>query len=219
MRQTRPIRFGFAFIKINAVVAKVNSGEDDFSEASINQHAALGQHFVHRPAEHVGPNGRDDAITAAKQTSVLNFYVGAVTVVESRDPVGNIDHTKTSQQIGQLAFVGYDFRDTRQRGDGFWFAGRVTAHHDDSRVGVVAVHPANDLPALGVAFAGNRASVDDTKIGGLFFFSVAIADTDQALANKLSFVLIDFATKGDCFKFRDHGLELLACLWFDACRH
>ena len=91
----------------------------------------------------------------------MDFHVSAMSVVQARDAVGNIHDAKAPQQVGDLTFVGDNFGDSRQRGDGFGLTRRVATHHDDSSVGVVAVHAADDLSALGIAFASDRASVNN----------------------------------------------------------
>ena len=84
-----------------------------------------------------------------------------MSIVQAGNSVGNIHDTKTPQQVGDFTFVGDDFGHSRQRGDGFGFTRRVATHYDDSSVGVVAVHAADDLSAFGIAFASDRASVNN----------------------------------------------------------
>ena len=136
-----------------------------------------------RPRKHLRSDLRDDAIAAAEQTTVLDFDVGAMSVVQSRDSVGNINDPKAAQQVRDLAFVGDDFGDSWKSRNGFGFASRITSHHDDPSVGVVAVHAADDLPAFGIAFAGDRASVDNAQVSVLAFVGIFESDRQQAFAD------------------------------------
>lgn len=159
-------------------MAKMNASQNDFAKSAIDQDFALLDDFIHWPAEHVRPDFRDDAVAATKKAAILHFDVSPVAVVKSRDPVGNIDDSESTKQIRQFAFVGDDLGDAWQSGDGFGFAGRVATHYNNPCVRVVAVHAADDLPTLGVAFASDRAGVDDAEVGRLFLFGVSVADPE-----------------------------------------
>ena len=159
-RQPHPVSFRFALIKINAVMAKVNPRQDYLSVAVVDQPPYFIDDLVLRAAEHVGPHGGNDAVAAFEQTAVLDFDVGPVSAIEPRDAVGNITDPKSPQQIRQLSLIGDHFTDAGKRGDRFRFACRITSHHNDTRVRILAVHLADDLTTFGVAFAGDRAGVD-----------------------------------------------------------
>ena len=117
--------------------------------------------------------------------------------VEPGDPVRDIHDSESAQQIWKLPFVSDDLRHARQCRDRFRFPGRVTAHDNDSGVGIVTVHAANNLPAFGVAFIGDRACVDHAKVSRLRVLCIGVADPKQPFANELRFVLVDFATEGN----------------------
>ena len=142
-------------------MAKVDAGQYDFAESTVNEYPDFIKDFRLWSRKHLRADLRDDAVTATEQTTVLDFHVSAMSVVQARDAVGNIHDAKAPQQVGDFTFVGDDFGDSRQRGDGFGLTRRVATHHDDSSVGVVAVHATDDLSALGIAFAGDRASVNN----------------------------------------------------------
>ncbi len=112
-------------------------------------------------------------------------------------PDGNIDHTEASQQIGQFAFVGHHFRDSRQGRDLLWSSRRIAPHDNNAGPRIVAGHAANDLPALGISFVGHGTRIDQAQIGHLVSRRVSIADADQALTQVLRLVLIDFAPERD----------------------
>jgi len=81
----------------------------------------------------------------------------------------------------------------------------MTTHDDESGVGVMAMHAANDLPTFRIAFAGDRTCVDDTQVRLLGIIGFRVADTDQTFTNVLRFVLINLATKRVGFQFCGHS--------------
>lgn len=76
------------------------------------------------------------------------------------------------------------------------------------------MHPSNDLTTFCIAFASNRAGVDDAQIGWLFVFGIVVTNAQQAFANELRFVLVDFAAERIGFQERTwHFAIVSVCRW------
>ncbi len=156
-----------AAVPFDAVMAQMDAGENHFAIAGVDEPADFVENVLDRPAGKMRPHFGDDAEAATQQAAVLHFDVGPLAIGEGADAGGQVDHAEAAQQIGQFALVGDDFGDAGQRGDFLRGPRGVAAHHDDSRAGISGRQLANGLPAFGIAFVRDRASVDDAQIGAL----------------------------------------------------
>ena len=94
-------------------MAEMNAGQHNLAMAVVYQAVDFIDDGFERTTFHRGPNLGDDAVGASQQTTILHFDVGSVSIAESRDPIGKVDHAEATEQVGQLAFVGDDLRDVR----------------------------------------------------------------------------------------------------------
>ena len=93
-------------IPIDAVVAQVNAGEDDFTETVLDEASHFIRHFLKGPAREVGPYMRDHTETAPQQAPILHLHISAASLAEARDAGRHVGHAEAAQQIGQFPFVG-----------------------------------------------------------------------------------------------------------------
>ncbi len=182
---------------MDAVVAEVDAGEDDFAKAAVEKVGDFVEDIVGRAAREDRPDAGDDAIATVEAATVLDLDVSAVPTAEGGDSAGNVDEAAAREKVGELAFVGQHLDDARQSGDIGGGAGGVAAHHDDLRPGIGAGELADGLAAFEVRCRSDGAGVDQAEVGRVVTVGTAIPEATEALADVFRLVLVHFAAEGD----------------------
>ena len=131
--------------RIDAVVADMDSCQDDLAIAISNQTPEFVFNIVGRSAAEAGADLGNDAVRTFQDAAVLHFDIGPLATLEPTDASWHVDDAVASEDIGQFPLVGHDLEHRRQRTDGERIASRVTAHDERTRPRIVLCQLADHL--------------------------------------------------------------------------
>jgi hypothetical protein len=165
-------------ILFDAVMPEVNARQDKFAVAIGVQTGDFVENILRRAAADIGANRRNDAEAAIQQAPVLNLDISSLMIGKSAQARRRFDHAPAAEQVRQLAFVGDDLDDVWQGANFVRRARRIATHHNNASVRIPFGELANRLAALGVAFVGDGARVDDADLRRFIVERITITGRD-----------------------------------------